>query len=105
MSGHNKKPPTAALRSDLESEYRHLAIGCRQLGVTVVMFRTAKYLFNISALFFALYLVEMASLDPFTAAIVATVLISGPETLELYLVKQGILRESSEGATASDGGD
>ena len=96
---------TKQLQTELRTEYRHLDAGCRRHGVTVSMFRTAKYLFNITALAFAAYLIEAAALDPIIAAGLAALLITGPEGLELWLVKQGVLAESSNGTTSSGDSD
>jgi hypothetical protein len=65
-------------------------------GVTASMFRTVKFLFYILTLLFSGYLIEMASVDPFVAMTFAALLITGPEGLEAYLVRQGVIAAPSD---------
>jgi len=85
------------VRSDIRTDLNHLDTGCRRYGVTATMFRTAKYLFHVAVLLFTVYLIEYAGVEPIVASGIAIVLIAGPEGVETWLVRQGIL--------ASDGGD
>jgi len=68
----------------------------RYFGVTASMFRTVKFLFYILTLLFSGYLIEMASVDPFVAMTFAALLITGPEGLEAYLVRQGVIAAPGE---------
>jgi hypothetical protein len=61
------------------------------------MFKTAKFLYQIAVLLFVVYLIELASFEPMLAVGTAIVLISGPEGVEAWLVRQGILAENRGG--------
>lgn len=58
------------------------------------MFRTAKFLFYICTLASMAFLVE-SGVDPFNAMLFAVVLISGPEGVEAFLVRQGAVESTS----------
>ena len=53
------------------------------------MFRTAKFAFYIATLLFSWYLIEFTTLSPATGTGVAILFISGPEALEMWLLKRG----------------
>jgi hypothetical protein len=91
--------PVTAFRDQLRTDLEHLDAGCRRHGLTVAMFRTAKYLFHVAVLLFTVYLIEIAGVEPVVATGAAVVLIAGPEGVEAWLVRQGVLAE-----TDSDGG-
>ena len=90
MSGINIQPVSDRLRHDAEALDRSTK---RYLGVSAVMFRTAKFVFYIVTLLFSGYLIEMAGVDPFVAMSFAALLITGPEGLEAYLVRQGVIAD------------
>lgn len=88
----------SSLADDLRTDFKHLDTGChRALGVSGVVFRTAKFLFYISTLVFTGYLIEIADVEPFLAMLFAAALITGPEGLEAWLVRQGVLADTSDG--------
>jgi hypothetical protein len=47
-------------------------------------------------LLFTVYLIEYAAVDPMVASGIAIVLIAGPEGMESWLVRQGILAEAEQ---------
>ena len=57
------------------------------------MFRVVKFMFYMATLAFTVYLIELVELEPLLAIAVAVLLISGPEALELYLIRADILAE------------
>lgn len=57
------------------------------------MFRTVKFLFYITTLIFTGWLVELQNVTPFLAMVFAALLITGPEGLEAYLIRQGVIEE------------
>jgi hypothetical protein len=59
------------------------------------MFRTAKFLFHTAVLAFTVYLIEAAGVDPMLATGTAIILVAGPEGLETWLVRQGVLADGS----------
>lgn len=77
------------LRDEVHREYQRLDAGCRTLGVTATMFRTAKFLFYIATLLFTVYLIQYAGVEPTLAMMFAVLLISGPEGLETWLINRG----------------
>lgn len=88
MLGHAFQQLTTDLRTDAEQ----LDDSCRRLlGISGVMFRTVKFLFYITALVFAGYLIEIASVQPFVAMLFTAVLITGPEGVEAYLIRRGVI--------------
>lgn len=93
MLGINIQPVSDQLRSDAQALDRSTR---QRFGVSAVMFRTAKFVFYIVTLLFSGYLIELASVDPFVAMSFAALLITGPEGLEAYLVRQGIISDNSE---------
>jgi hypothetical protein len=86
--------PTPTMRDQLRTDLEHLDAGCRRHGLTVTMFRTAKYLFHVAVLLFTVYLIEIAGVEPVVATGAAVVLIAGPEGVEAWLVRQGVLAEA-----------
>jgi hypothetical protein len=97
MSGSSSRSPFARqLQHNLKTNLEYLDRGCRRYGVTVPMFRTAKYLFHVAVLLFTVYLIEYAAVDPMVASGIAIVLIAGPEGMESWLVRQGILAEAEQ---------
>lgn len=75
----------------------------RRYGVGISVFRTAKFLFHIITLLFAVYLIEYTPLTTAVAVGVAVLLISGPEGLEAYLVRQGFLAQSATTTDTANG--
>lgn len=82
------------VRDQLRTDLSNLDAGCRRYGLTIPMFRTAKYLFHVAVLLFTVYLIELAGVEPVVATGVAVVLIAGPEGVEAWLVRQGVLAEA-----------
>jgi len=83
-------------RTDLTTHNRNLDVGCRKHTVrghplTAVMFRAAKFLFQIAVLAFTVWLVEFVGVGWEVAVSLAVLFISGPEGLEAWLVRQGVL--------------
>jgi len=111
---HGTKPPYPTGRGPLQAARRHaqrLDTKCRQRwGVTFAVFRSLKLVYQILAIALVMLLVENG-LAPTYGAATALVLISGPEALETWLVRQGHLPERTGGGgdgggnTATDGGD
>lgn len=102
MSGHtDPRPLLQRVQSNVRTELAYLDKGCNTFGISVVMFRTAKYLFHVAVLLFTVYLIELGGVTPLVASGIAIVLIAGPEGVETYLVRQGVLAE----ADALDGED
>lgn len=89
MPGSHTHPHYQRLKDELRADYHNLDAGCRRFGVTATMFRTAKFVFYISTLLFAVYLIQIAGVDPVIAMAFAALLVSGPEGLETWLMKQG----------------
>ena len=88
MFGHTAR----RLTTDLRTDAAQLDNACRSyLGISGTMFRTAKFVFYIVTLLFSGYLIEVASVQPFTAMLFAAVLITGPEGVEAYLIRQGVI--------------
>lgn len=85
MLGYHDLP----LATRMEQANKYLDAGCRQHGVTALMFRTAKFLFYIVTLAVTVYLIESASVEPTLAMAFAIMLISGPEAVETWLIHQG----------------
>lgn len=82
------------LHRDVQTEFDRLDTGCRtRLGVTAPMFRTAKFLFHTAVLVFAGYLIGFVGVPWEVAVTVSVLFIAGPEGLELYLVRQGVLAD------------
>ncbi|PCR89304.1 hypothetical protein [Natrinema ejinorense] len=52
------------------------------------MWRSIRYVFYIVVLGVVLYLIEYASVEPIVAMVFGTVLISGPDILEWWLVRE-----------------
>ena len=78
----------------LRRDNNQLNAACRRRwGVSALMFRVAKFVFYMTTLAFTVYLIELVEVDPLLAIGVAVVLISGPEALELYLIRADILPE------------
>lgn len=57
------------------------------------MFRTVKYVFYIITLAMTVWLIEYGYVDPLLALGFAALLITGPEGLEAYLIRQDVLAE------------
>lgn len=89
------------LSDDARTDFENLKTGCRRLGVSATMFRTAKFLFYIATLAFSFYLIQYAAVDPFVALTFAILLISGPEGLETWLIHRGAIDSGTDGG----GGD
>jgi hypothetical protein len=88
MFGHISDDLTTELRIDAAQ----LDDACqRYFGVSGAMFRTAKFVFYIATLLFSAYLIEVASVTPILAMGFAALLITGPEGLEAYLIRQGVI--------------
>lgn len=99
MPGRTSGQSSSDWVHDVRTDAEKLDNECRRRwGITIGMFRTAKFLFHIATLLFAVYLIEYTPLTTMVAVAVAILLISGPEGLEAYLVRQGVLK-------AADGGD
>lgn len=82
------------VEAEIQNHALALDIGCRQaLGVTIGMFRTAKFAFYIATLATTVYLIEFAAVEPMIAIAFAVLLISGPEGLEAWLARQGALEQ------------
>ena len=90
MSGSHKRSFADELRRDAVSLDRATH---RYFGVSALMFRTVKFLFYIATLAFSGYLIELAGIEPLLAMSFAALLITGPEGLEAYLVRQGVLED------------
>lgn len=90
-------PYDRTLRDELHAEYRSLDNACRaRLGISAIMFRTAKFVFYISTLVFTGYLIEIVGV-PWTVAVgVAVLFVTGPEGIEAYLVRQDIIDEAED---------
>jgi len=89
--------PNDSWRSEVRRDAVYLDVACRtRWGVGVTMFRTAKYLFYVAVLLFTTYLIEATPMTTFVAVAVGVTLISGPEGLELYLVRQGYIEADQQ---------
>lgn len=97
MSGRIRQTGVQRLHDELRTDYQRLDAGCRRYGVTALMFRTVKFVFHIAVLGFTVYLIETAGMDPMLATGVAVALIAGPEGVEAWLVRQGILTDGGGG--------
>ena len=90
LSDTDRGQITRSLRRD----NNQLNAACRRRwGVSAFMFRVVKFLFYIVTLAFTVYLIELVDIEPLLAIGVAVLLISGPEALELYLIRADILAE------------
>jgi len=103
MSG-SKHSLLDQVRADLVYYHTTLDAGCRRHSIgghqlTAVMFRAAKFLFQIAVLAFTVWLVEFVGVSWEVAVSLAVLFISGPEGLEAWLVRQGVLDRSSDGST------
>lgn len=93
MSADRRRPFSHELHRELSNDRARLEAGCRRYGVTAKMFRTAKYLFHTTVLLFVVYLIEYAATDPLVASGIGIVLIAGPEGVETWLVRQGVIAD------------
>ena len=92
MFGHTVRRLTRELRTDAAQ----LDAACRsRWGISGVMFRAVKFLFYIVTLLFSGYLIEVAEVEPFLAMTFAALLITGPEGVEAYLIRQGVINDPS----------
>jgi hypothetical protein len=95
MSGRTH--PRDSWQAEVRKDALYLDIACRsRWNVGVTMFRTAKYLFYVAVLLFTTYLIEATPMTTFVAVAVGVLLISGPEGLELYLVRQGYIEADEQ---------
>ena len=93
MFGHTKRH----LSRDLRTDAKQLDAACRHtLGVSATVFRATKFLFHIATLLFAVYLIEATPISTAVAVGVAILLITGPEGLETYLIRQDILPDPDQ---------
>jgi len=87
--------------TDLRREWRRntqrLDTVCRQrLGISIGMFRTFKFLFYLAVIGFAGYLTEFQGVEPLITMAFTALLISGPEGVEAFLVRQDVIADSGE---------
>jgi len=95
MSGTN--PFSSQLRTELERDAKQLDAACRHyFGVGIRMFRTAKFLFYMSTLAFSGYLIEVAGVHSLLVMAFAALLITGPEGVEAFLVRQDVIADPDE---------
>ena len=83
----------------VQNDAKRLNMACQQrFGVSGLMFRVIKFLFYICVLAFTVSLIEIVGVNSMIAIAVAVTLISGPEGVELYLIRQDVLpkRDTSE---------
>lgn len=107
MSGHTPpERPSESWRTEVRNDAVYLDVACRRRwGVGVTMFRALKYAFYIAVLVFTVYLIEATPVSALVATAVGVLLISGPEGLELYLVREGYLAERDRTRDRAGGGD
>jgi len=103
MSADQKRSFRAELQREVKTDHARLDAGCRRYGVTVPMFRTAKYLFHTAVLLFVVYLIEYAGMTTPVATGVGILLIAGPEGVEAWLMRQGFIADGDGDASDSRG--
>lgn len=82
------------ITSTVQKDAKRLNTACQQrFGVSALMFRAIKFLFYICVLAFTVYLIEFVGINSMIAIAVAVTLISGPEGVELYLIREDVLPE------------
>jgi len=78
-----------SVKRDIRAYNRQVEHACRtHLGVGIVTWRSFKYVFYITTLGLTLYLLEYQDVEPVLAMVFSAVLISGPDILEWWLVRE-----------------
>jgi len=96
MPGRNQHTPT--WRDELHAQTVSLDKSCRRhLGVSIAVFRTAKFIFYMAVLAFTAYLIEFQSVEAILAMTFAALLITGPEGVEALLIRNDVIEDTTMG--------
>jgi len=87
------------VKQDLEYRLRRdaqsLDNSCRRRwGVSAIVFKTVKFVFYIAVLAFSAFVIESTTVDAMFVLLFTALLISGPEGVEMLLIRQGAVDDS-----------
>jgi len=86
-----KQDPALKIRHDA----RALDNSCRRhWGISAIMFKTVKFIFYIAVLVFSGFLIETTTVSATLVLLFTALLISGPEGVEMLLIRQGVVDDS-----------
>jgi len=79
---------------DLYRDVQSLNRSCRRRwGVNAIVFKTVKFVFYIAVLAFSAFVIESTPANATFVMLFATLLITGPEGVEMLLIRQGVAND------------